>query len=234
MKHVELICELMVAAHNEDVTNKKASLDKAMQARAFDGRTFEKTVRVTVAALNRLKHTFPRLKHTRFSNLSDFYSLAVLFQKFEREGLVLVDKRSKRLAWELLEAFGVGVDEVKLAVKEGKGAKPNQELFRQYFTTVISGTDEINHRRLRGEILRGLLESIFHKKDSDRSFSEEQRRILWNTTVVRKCKKCGKKLTWDDFTIDHIRPYSKGGRTALNNAALLCREHNSAKGARYH
>lgn len=41
---------------------------------------------------------------------------------------------------------------------------------------------------------------------------------------------CSKKLTWHDFTIDHIKPWSKGGKTALENAALMCQEHNSGKG----
>ncbi|MBM3841594.1 MAG: HNH endonuclease [Verrucomicrobia bacterium] len=41
-----------------------------------------------------------------------------------------------------------------------------------------------------------------------------------------------KRLTWDDFTIDHIDPYSKGGRSRLENAALMCRSCNSSKGKR--
>ncbi|MBK6407914.1 MAG: HNH endonuclease [Holophagales bacterium] len=43
---------------------------------------------------------------------------------------------------------------------------------------------------------------------------------------------CGRRLGWDDFTADHVRPFSRGGRTVLSNAALLCRKHNSAKGNR--
>ena len=39
-------------------------------------------------------------------------------------------------------------------------------------------------------------------------------------------------LTWDNFTADHIDPHSKGGQTKLGSAALMCREHNSAKGNR--
>ncbi|MGD0778143.1 MAG: HNH endonuclease signature motif containing protein [Candidatus Solibacter sp.] len=39
-------------------------------------------------------------------------------------------------------------------------------------------------------------------------------------------------LTWDNFTIDHIKPYSKGGRTELDNADLMCRSCNAAKGNR--
>jgi 5-methylcytosine-specific restriction endonuclease McrA len=98
----------------------------------------------------------------------------------------------------------------------------------------MQATDEVNQRRLRESILRGLLETIFAKKDAQRGFSEAQRRIMWNTAADRRCQnsKCRKRLAWDDFTIDHIDPYAKGGRTRLENAALMCRSCNSAKGKR--
>ena len=35
-----------------------------------------------------------------------------------------------------------------------------------------------------------------------------------------------------DHNIDHINPHSKGGKSRLENAALICRKHNSAKGNR--
>jgi 5-methylcytosine-specific restriction endonuclease McrA len=54
---------------------------------------------------------------------------------------------------------------------------------------------------------------------------------LWNGSEEKECKKCGEVLTWDNFTIDHIKPYSKGGRTSLDNAQLMCRSCNSRKGA---
>jgi len=232
MKHVELICELMVSADMEDVINKKAALDKAMQNNSISGRQLEKAAQITIAALNRLKQMFPKLSQTRFRQLSDFYSFAVLIQKFERERLILSDRKRNKLAWDLLVIFSNGVDEVSQLQKQAKGVGPDQELFREYLLTVREGTDEINHRRKREQILRGVLETLFEKKDSARLFSSEQRRILWNVSEARKCAVCRKTLTWEDFTIDHINPYSKGGRTELENAALMCRKHNSAKGNR--
>jgi len=95
----------------------------------------------------------------------------------------------------------------------------------------------VSQRRKREGILRGILESMFAKKDAQRGFSAEQRRIMWNTASSRRCpgkwSKCGRKeLTWEDFTLDHISPHSKGGRSRLENAALMCRKCNSAKGNR--
>lgn len=229
MKHVELMCELTVSAHNEDVINKKAALDKVMDSNSIAGRQLEKAAQAAAGGLNRLRLMFPSLKQTRFHQLSDFYSLAVLVQKFEREKLILTDRRRNRLAWDILLAFSNGVDEVSLLHKKAKSIRPEQELYREYMLTVREGTDELNNRRKREQILRGLLETLFESKDSARIFSPEQRRIMWNTTAIRKCIECGRRLTWEDFTIDHIHPYSKGGKTRLENAALMCGRCNSSK-----
>jgi 5-methylcytosine-specific restriction endonuclease McrA len=37
---------------------------------------------------------------------------------------------------------------------------------------------------------------------------------------------------WDDFTVDHVIAYVKGGKTSLLNAQLMCRSCNSRKGGR--
>jgi 5-methylcytosine-specific restriction endonuclease McrA len=93
-------------------------------------------------------------------------------------------------------------------------------------------SDDVNQRRKREAILRGLMGSLFARKDSQRGFTVEQRRILWNTALQRKCQACSKLLSWSDFTVDHIDPHSKGGRSKLENAALMCRSCNSSKGNR--
>ncbi|MFN2455860.1 MAG: HNH endonuclease family protein [Pyrinomonadaceae bacterium] len=232
MKHIELICELMVSAHFEDVINKKAALDKIMKSESLEGRQLDKAAKLTITSLNRLKRMFPQLGQTRFSKLSDFYSLAVLIQKFEREGLILINAKRNKLAWGILRKFANGVDDVDLKRKKMENTEPGEELYRQYLLTVREGTDEINHRRDRERILQGLLKPLYEKKDSERLFSPEQRRILWNSTTARKCTECRRTLTWEDFTIDHIHPHSKGGQTRLDNAALMCRKHNSQKGNR--
>lgn len=232
MKHVELMCELMVSIHQGDVINKKAVLDRVMESKSYSAAQTRRAWSRTVQALNRVRRMFPRLAVTRFHQVSDFYSLVVLMAKFEDEKMILADRRRNRLAWDLLVAFSNGVDRVRELQKKVRGPKPEEETYREYLLTVLQATDEISQRRKREEILRALLESIFVKKDSDRLFSPEQRRLMWNSTTLRKCQECGKSLTWQDFTIDHIDPFSKGGRTQLGNAALMCRKCNSAKGSR--
>lgn len=45
-----------------------------------------------------------------------------------------------------------------------------------------------------------------------------------------ECTRCHQHFAADELTIDHIKPWSKGGRTVLSNARLLCRACNSSKG----
>ena len=232
MKHVELICELMLSIHQGDVINKKAALDRVMKTDGFNARDISKASSKTMTALNRVRRMFPKLYTTRLCQMTDFYTLTLLIAKFEAEGLILTDRRLNRLAWDLLVAFATQVDEVREKQRKAIGVKPDQEIYRDYLLTVSQMTDDVNQRRRRESILRGILGSLFAKKDSQRGFSSEQRRILWNTVASRKCQGCGRVLNWDDFTIDHVDPHSKGGRSRLENSALMCRGCNSSKGNR--
>jgi predicted HNH restriction endonuclease len=45
-----------------------------------------------------------------------------------------------------------------------------------------------------------------------------------------KCRLCGITLTGDNIHFDHIKPWSKGGETTLENLQILCEKHNLAKG----
>lgn len=232
MKHIELMCELMTSAHHQDVINKKAALDAMMKPNTVTYVQANKLSKKITTALNRIKKMFPKLYQTRFHQISDFYSIVILIIKFEEEKMILTNRRRNRLAWELLVAFSNGVDEARLLQKKALGIPIQFEKSREYLLTVLQSTDEYNQRKRREQILRGLLETLFLKKDNERTFSVEQRRIIWNSAAERRCSKCGKPVTWSDFTVDHIRPFSKGGQTKLKNAAIMHKNCNSAKGNR--
>lgn len=232
MKHVELICELMVSINNEGVINKKMALDKVMNANSISGKQVKKLREQCVRTLNRIKRMFPKLKTTRFCQLSDFYTLGVLFWQYEKDGLILTDKRRNTLAFDLIRNFSSGVDEVRELQRRAKGIRPGQELYREYLLTVQQSTDEIKQRKKREDILNGILESLYEKKDNKRTFSKEQRRIIWNSEKDQVCSICGKTVTWDDYTADHVKPHSKAGKTIIVNAAITHRFCNSRKGNR--
>jgi len=231
MKHVELICEIMLSIGNDDVINKKAALDKIM-GKGLTPTQVTKLKSKAIKTLNRTKSMFPKLQETRFKQLSDFYVLAILIAKYEQEGLILIDKKRNKLAWDLLVEFSNGVDRARVKQKRAEGVDESDSVYREYLLTVLQATDEISQRRKRMGILDNLLRNLFAIKDKQRGFTKEQRRIIWNSTEERKCEVCEVVLTWDDFTIDHIDPHSKGGRSGIENASLMCRRHNSAKGNR--
>lgn len=237
MKHIELLGELLYSAHILGIANKKRVLDAAMRNDGLKGASLRKAERATVSGLNRLRRMFPSLNRAvRFHKISDFYSLAIVVQDLERRGFVLDNKKRNQLAWELLVALSVGVDELAIRSRklEFKTLSPREDLFRQYLQAVREGSDTEANRRKRHDILRGLVEPLFERKDALRIFSPEQRRVLWNTAEEQVCQKCGCALTWADFQADHIKAFAAGGRTELRNAALLCAEHNQQKGKNRH
>lgn len=232
MKHIEFAAELLVTLEAGDVINKKAAVDKVMATKTITAAQLRKASAKVISAVNHVKKMFPELTMTRFKQLTDYYSLVVLIAKLAQEGAILSDKKRNRLAWDLLKAFSIEVDKIRESQRKLLATKPDAEVFRTYLLTVSQMTDDVSQRRRREQILRGLIGSIFAKKDEQRGFSAEQRRILWNTTTENKCTKCGVRLDWTNFTIDHVDPHSKGGRSELDNASLMCRVCNSTKGNR--
>ena len=64
-------------------------------------------------------------------------------------------------------------------------------------------------------MLKRLLFTLYERKDDKRTFTVEQRRIIWNGDKRRRCpgKQCGHRLlTWDNFTVDE-RHRSREGPT---------------------
>ncbi len=72
MKHIELMCELMLSMVQGDVLNKKTALDRVMATKSFDGRQLGKASRMITTTLHRLDRMFPNLKATRLRQVTDF------------------------------------------------------------------------------------------------------------------------------------------------------------------
>ena len=150
-----------------------------------------------------------------------------------KQDLALGERRRAAAAQRLLCRFSDEVDRVresqrKLATQKKQVAR----LYADYLLTVQQSTDALAQRLQRAEILRGVLGGVFETKDSRRAFTPEQRRLLWNSDERHECHVCGKALSWTNFQVDHIKAHSRGGRTILGNAALICAPCNAAKGAR--
>lgn len=64
-----------------------------------------------------------------------------------------------------------------------------------------------------------------------RAFSDNIKKTVYEKQQ-HKCNECQKEFDFKDMEADHIKPWSKGGRTVLENCQMLCRKHNREKGAK--
>ena len=232
MKHIEFCAEIILSLHQGDVLNKKAAVDRVMESHPLPPAQLRNSAAAALTVVGHVARMFPDLKSTRFHQLVDFYTLVVLVRKLEVEGAILIDRGRNALAWDLLKAFGVEVDKVREQQRKVQGTSDGQETYRDYLMTVSQMTDDISQRRQREKILRGIIGSVFAFRDAQRGFTPEQRRLLWNSSDVKGCTQCGVKLAWENFSIDHVDPHSRGGRSTLDNSALVCKSCNSSKGNR--
>jgi hypothetical protein len=234
MKGTELFAELLMSIHNAGPINKKTSLDRAIGNDAVNGNTLSRLKREFITTMNLVRRVFPDLKQTRLRNSVDFYSLFLLVWEMNQAGFILTEQRRNRIAFEFLKGLSSGVDELRDQLKHAKlgRAGPGQRLFQEYLLTVQGDTDSSANRERRREILKGLLWTLFERKDAKRTFSSEQRRVIWHSDEKKKCARCGRTLTWADFTVDHVKAWSRGGKTNLKNAVPMHRRCNASKGAR--
>jgi hypothetical protein len=232
MKGTELFAELLMSIHAGGPINKKISLDRALGNDAVNAHTLGKIVREFKRTMNLVRKMFPDLNKVRLRNSAEFYSLFLLVWEMDRNDFVLADKRRNRMAFELLKALSSGVDELREQLRKARPAKPAQKTFSDYLLTVQGDTDSAANRERRQQILKGIVWSIFERKDSKRVFTAEQRRLMWHREESPKCALCHKALSWKDMTIDHVKAWSKGGSTSQMNAQLMHRICNIKKGAK--
>lgn len=232
MKGVELVSELLMSIQYAGPINKKTALDRAIGNESVNGNTLGRLTREFTTTLNDVRRVFPGLRRTRFHNTADFYSLFLLLWDLRHKKAILQDARRNAIAEALLVKLSNGVDELREQLRKAQPSKRAQPLFSRYLLTVQGDTDSAATRSRRAELLRGIFGSLFDLKDEKRTFSPEQRRLLWNTEERRSCMSCKRQLKWGDFTIDHVKAWTRGGRTTIKNAQLMCRSCNSKKGGR--
>lgn len=232
MKDVELVSELLVSLENEGPIDRKLAVDKAVGNRPVHAATLKKVCKQFKAIMNHIRLIFPSLRTTRFRNTSEFYSLFLVVAELWRLKMVLTDSGRNRRAMDMLQRFSTGADIVHENQKRLTGSGAHSPVYAEYLLSVQQSTDKLPQRRKRIEMIRSLLSGLFERKDEKRVFSREQRRILWNTEKDPKCSRCACPLDWRNFQVDHVIPHSKGGKTEMGNAALICAPCNKKKGAK--
>lgn len=157
----------------------------------------------------------------RYSVVSLFILISKLMENYVIKG------REKEIA----EWF---VDfEMRRVQDQAKPAETQDFGFITYHNKTTNSTDAFDSLYFRNKFL---MEDLFLHvkklcpKDPKRLFDDIQRRVIFRRDKG-VCKKCGKKCNWDDYQADHIKPWSKGGKTIIENGQLLCSECNQKKGA---
>lgn len=106
-----------------------------------------------------------------------------------------------------------------------------------YREKISHSTDAAESIRWRMEfMLRNLLEQWpnLSRKDNQRGFTHIQKLAIFRRDkgICQLKMKCdGIKLTWDDWHCDHVVPWSKGGKTTVQNGQVACSACNLSKGA---
>lgn len=117
-------------------------------------------------------------------------------------------------------------------------AKPSDDAIPEwvaYKEKISHSTDAEESIRWRMEfMLRNMLEKYpnIRLKDNQRDFTHLQRLAIFRRDggICQLRIKCdGAKLTWDDWHCDHIKPWSKGGKTTVENGQVSCSACNASK-----
>lgn len=110
----------------------------------------------------------------------------------------------------------------------------------QYNPSKIS--NEAKHLHLDEEIqnLKGIYEYLLCKDRNPfaekllnlRTFDKRDKKTIYERQNGN-CKLCGQHFEFYEMEADHIKPWSKGGRTVLENCQMLCKDCNARKNDRY-
>lgn len=130
-----------------------------------------------------------------------------------------------RTTKEIAQFFNVPEDEVTdlLQKYELKSVAPNRFITEQLWKILLAGLDS-----------NGDLDEIFNKWEEikQKRYRTQITEGLKNKIIARdknKCRYCGKNLNKNNRVIDHVLPWSKGGRNTEDNLVLSCRACNSQK-----
>ncbi len=117
---------------------------------------------------------------------------------------------------------------------ESKAPEDQDPLLVIYHERVSNSSDTFDSLSYRHNFLKeSLLSTVKNlpQKDAKRNFDEAQRQVIFRRGNGI-CRLCGRKCEWNDWEADHIIPWSKGGKTEIENGQILCPSCNAKKGDR--
>ncbi|MBR6124095.1 DUF262 domain-containing protein [Candidatus Saccharibacteria bacterium] len=195
--------------------------------RDFDenSREAKKIKRVLDYLLKVFPEKTPELE--RYSVISLYILVSTLIDKY-----VIKDKVEPIREWFI--NFEVRRRELAKRSLDDPEVTPEFLTYQEKIKTTSDSFDSLNYRH--EYLINSLFETIpnLETKDKQREFDRAQKMAIY-----RRDKGCcqlklrcnGKKCEWDNWHADHIIPWSKGGKTIVENGQVACPECNLAKGA---
>lgn len=236
MKDAEITLELVLSLWKKEILNKKSAITKALKNEHITNKEL-KDIKKRYRAICGLFKKLNLGNNTRFKRkTSDFYSLFIAFMELS-QSKINFDKKGFEHANKELSKFSTEIAKISDAYQRKDFRylkKVASSPHYKYWVTTQSNTDSKENRKIRSEILKEILSRSFKgKKDKNRFFNVNLKEQVWQNSKSKdkKCSYpgCGRILTWETATIDHIIPWSQGGPTIISNAQLMCRVHNSMK-----
>lgn len=136
-----------------------------------------------------------------------------------------------------LRGWFEGFEKARLEDRE-KPEDQRDSMLVRYQERTSHATDGVDSLRFRMETLLESLHATvpdLAPLDAQRAFTDAQRKVIW----IRDGKRCqvrthcdGIECDWDNWHADHKAPWSKGGKTTVENGQVCCPSCNLSKGAK--
>ncbi len=171
--------------------------------------------------INFLSRTFsgktPEL-HTRAGIISLYLLVSTIMKEYS-----LKDKES------LIQEFVIYFQN---KLREAEEKENNPDLLK-FLNAISHSSDGANSIKIRHDIMMSyflLFVKNLEPLDINRAFNEIERIAIYRKNKGI-CQSCMTKVEYNNFHADHIKPYSKGGKTIIDNGQILCSKCNLSKGA---
>jgi len=218
MKDTEFISELFVIMMH-GIQEKDDALDGYYKMYDDTWSNEDDVKRSYQKVISIIQEVFPTLRGTRWKLKTDFYSL--FYAIYDLNNDYIIPAENFEAIKEKLINFS---DKVSSEGEESLDAD-----VKAYTQNVVAHTNNKSQRERRHKILRNVIIEHLLPRDRKRLFNEEERMIIWAKSLDKKCKLCGKAISYVEYEADHITAHNKSGLTVIPNGQVSCKPCNASK-----
>lgn len=126
--------------------------------------------------------------------------------------------------------FPTVADAIK-GMKKAEGQTKNYYVFDTLTQRILWKwmTQEEKDEIRKSKMSMSLVKRDKNGKIKRKSYSDDTKKLIYLNAEGR-CELCGKKILFEDMTIDHVNPLSMGGEDDVSNLACTCFPCNVFKG----